>query len=102
MSQSSSSDAVSHIIDQSVAHMLTPLELRMLCNTAIIIRHEVFELVADGDLFLPLTRKVSSSSGEECGKGTGEVALSGIAVGMWPDPWASYGRSGGWLFRLAP
>ena len=80
MSQSSSSDAVSHIIDQSVAHMLTPLELRMLCNTAIIIRHEVFELVADGDLFLPLTRKVSSSSGEECGKGTGEVALSGELV----------------------
>jgi len=42
---------VSHIIDQSVAHMITHLELRMLCNTAIVIQHEVFELVADGDLF---------------------------------------------------
>ena len=55
-------------------------ELRVSGETTVIILHQVLEIVADGDWHLTLAEEVSSSSGEEGGEGTGEVALGGELV----------------------
>lgn len=44
---------------------------------AVIIHHEMLEVIADCDLILP---SVGSTGGEECGKGTGKVVLGGELV----------------------
>ena len=49
-------------------------------KATIIILHQMLEVVADGDWHLTLAQEVSSSSGEEGGEGTGEVALGGELV----------------------
>ena len=55
-------------------------ESRVSGETTVIILHQVLEVVADGDWHLTLAEEVSSSSGEEGGEGTGEVALSGELI----------------------
>ena len=52
----------------------------VLGETTVIILHQVLEVVADGDWHLTLAEEVSSSSGEEGGEGTGEVALGGELI----------------------
>ena len=49
-------------------------------ETTVIVLHQVLEVVADGDWYLTLAEEVSSSSGEEGGEGTGEVALGGELI----------------------
>ena len=49
-------------------------------DTTIVVLHQVLEVVSDGDWHLTLAEEVSSSSGEEGGEGTGEVALGGELV----------------------
>jgi len=46
-------------------------------ETTIIILHQMFEVVADGDLDLTLSQEVTCTSGEEGGEGTCEVSLGG-------------------------
>ena len=55
-------------------------ESRVSGETTVIVLHQVLEVVADGDRHLTLAEEVSSSSGEEGGEGTGEVALGGEFV----------------------
>ena len=55
-------------------------ESRVSGETTVIILHQVLEVVADGDWHLTLAKEVSSSSGEEGGEGTGEVALGGELI----------------------
>ena len=48
--------------------------------------------VDDGDLILSLTWEISSTSGEECGERTGEVALIGELInGHSPSRWPHQG-----------
>ena len=49
-------------------------------DTTIVVLHQVLEVVSDGDWHLTLAEEVSSSSGEEGGEGTGEVALDGELI----------------------
>ena len=55
-------------------------ESRVSGETTVIILHQVLEVVADGDWHLTLAEEVSSTSGEEGGEGTGEVALGGELI----------------------
>ena len=55
-------------------------ELWVSGKTTVIILHQVLEVVADGDWHLTLAKEVSSSSGEEGGEGTDEVALGGELI----------------------
>ena len=49
-------------------------------KTTIIVLHQVFEVVPDGNWDLTLAEEVSCSSGEEGGESTSEVAFSGELV----------------------
>ena len=49
-------------------------------KTTIVILHQVFEVVANGDWDLTLSQEVSCSSGEEGWEGTGEVAFCGELI----------------------
>lgn len=50
----------------------------------VIILHQVFEVVPNGNLDLTLAKEVSCSSGEECQEGTGEITFHGELSGTPP------------------
>ena len=60
-------------IDSARARCLEP-ESRVAGETAIIILHQMLEVVPNGNWDLTLVEEVTCSSREECREGTGEVA----------------------------
>ena len=63
-------------------------------ETAIIILHQVLEVVPNGNWDLMLADEVTCFSREECREGTGEVALCG-EFNEWYVPWPHQGCVGG-------
>ena len=70
-------------LESSMPHLRVEgkeLESRVAGETAVVILHQVLEVVPDGDWDLTMAQEVSCSSGEEGGEGTSEVALSGELI----------------------